>query len=166
VNAAQKLSGDADFSIPQRTVAFAAKIESLVKNATDNGATFLYGDGSRDNSRVSPMLLENVDKNMDIADMESFGPVCYISEVESAEAAVQLINSGKYGLSTSIWSQNTLRAISLARAVESGAVHINGITVHDAPDVPHGGVKESGYGRFNSRWGLAEFRYVKTITLA
>lgn len=165
VTAAESLAKDPDMAIPQRTPQFADKIEKLIKSATDKGAKLVYGNGTRDNSSITPTLLEGVDPTMEIHDMETFGPVSYFSVVDSAEEAIEIINRGKYGLSSSIFCQNPVRAVNLARSVESGAVHINSPTVHDEADIPHGGVKESGFGRFNSKWGISEFSYVKTITM-
>ncbi|RFU28223.1 hypothetical protein B7463_g8100, partial [Scytalidium lignicola] len=84
---------------------------------------------------------------------------------ETEEEAIKIANDTEYGLSGSIFSKNVANAIKLARKIETGACHINAMTLHDEPWLPHGGYKSSGFGRFGSQWGIDEFLQVKTITV-
>lgn len=159
---AEKSKGD---SLPQRTSAFAGRIESLLKDADSKGAQLVYGSISRNHAFLEPVIFAEVTPDHQIYDTETFGPAFYVNRVESIEEAIDCVNSSDYGLSCGLWGHNDLEAINIARRLDTGAVHINGMTVHDEPNLPHGGVKLSGYGRFNSVWGLGEFQYTKTITM-
>lgn len=150
---------------PQRTAEFAKKIELLLKNAHAKGAQLLYGDIKRSDSYLEPVIFAQVDHGNDLRETESFGPTFYINQVDDVAEAIESVNHSAYGLSCGIWAHSDLEAIRIARELDTGAVHINGMTVHDEANLPHGGVKLSGYGRFNSVWGLNEFQYSKTITL-
>lgn len=150
---------------PQRTALFAEKIEALFKNAQAKGAQLIYGDIKRTDSFLEPVIFAQVDHGNDLRETESFGPTFYINQVDDVSEAIESVNHSAYGLSCGVWANNDLDAINIARELDTGAVHINGMTIHDEPNLPHGGVKLSGYGRFNSVWGINEFLYPKTITL-
>lgn len=152
-------------SLPQRTVAFAERIETLTKEAESQGCKVIYGKVSRKDAFLHPVIFADVAPDVSIHDTETFGPVFYINKVESVDQAIECVNASDYGLSCGLWATSDLLAIEIARKLDTGAVHINGMTVHDEPNLPHGGVKSSGFGRFNSVWGLSEFQYTKTITL-
>jgi vanillin dehydrogenase len=85
--------------------------------------------------------------------------------VKDDEEAVRIANDTDYGLSSAVFSQNIARAWNLARQVESGICHINGPTVHDEPQMPFGGMKASGYGRFGGKSAIEEFTVLRWITL-
>ncbi|MGI0093126.1 MAG: aldehyde dehydrogenase family protein, partial [Nitrosotalea sp.] len=76
--------------------------------------------------------------------------------------AVRLANSSQYGLGASIWTQNLDKADKLSRLVESGIVTVTNVVISD-PRVPFGGVKQSGFGRELSRYGMLEFVNVKSV---
>jgi acyl-CoA reductase-like NAD-dependent aldehyde dehydrogenase len=96
---------------------------------------------------------------------ESFGPVVAVIRVKDEAAAIAAANDSEYGLSSAIFSRNIPRALALARNINSGICHINGPTVHDEPQMPFGGVKASGYGRFGGQAGIAEFTDLRWITI-
>ncbi|CUM51999.1 unnamed protein product [Debaryomyces tyrocola] len=152
--------------LPQRSLNQAKKIESLLRNAIDNDTKILCGRIFRHDAYIEPIIIGDVSEEVDIYDNETFGPVFYINKVSDVSDAIKKVNSSRYGLSSAIWCSDVLQGLEIARDIESGAVHINGKTVHDESTLPHGGVKESGFGRFNSSWGLQEFQYTKVITLA
>lgn len=156
---------DAMKGLPQRTLLQAERIEGLVKGAVKGGAKLTFGSLERKDCYLEPMILTEVTDDHDLYESETFGPVVFISKVASTAEAVEALNDSDYGLSCSVWSSDILKALELASSIESGAVHINGGTVHDEPTLPHGGRKASGYGRFNSRWGISEFQVAKTITI-
>ena len=94
-----------------------------------------------------------------------FGPVVTIVRVDGDEEALRIANDTEFGLSAAIFSQNFARAWSLAQRVQSGICHINGPTVHDEPQMPFGGVKASGYGRFGGKAAIEEFTMLRWITI-
>lgn len=143
------------------------KNHKLVKDATSKGASLVYGDPDKDDSsatRMRPIILEKVTRDMDIYYGESFGPTVSLFEVETEEEAIDMANDTEYGLTSAVFTEDLRRAMRFARAIETGAVHINGMSVHDESALPHGGAKASGYGRFNATHGLEEWVRTKTIT--
>ncbi|KAF3102167.1 hypothetical protein TWF569_009116 [Orbilia oligospora] len=120
------------------------------------------------NSSLPPLFLTKVTQEMEIYNTESFGPVFCILEYEddNVDKAVKMANDLEVGLSVSIFSADEDEAMNIAGEIDSGAVHINHMTVYDNPAFPHGGVKASGFGRFGGKWGIEEFTYIKTITAA
>ena len=93
---------------------------------------------------------------MAIYQTESFGPSVSMFSSETEAEALELVNDTEYCLSET--------GLRMSRQTESGAVHIDSMTVHDQYPLPHGGVKSSGFGRFNEYQGLDEFLYSKTVT--
>lgn len=145
------------------------KNQKLMQDAKDKGAKILYGDvAARETNsyRMRPIVVADVTKEMDIYYTESFGPTVSLLTVDSDEAAVELANDTEYGLSGAIFTEDLGRGIRLARQIDSGAIHINQMSVHDEASLPHGGVKKSGWGRFNSQNGFEEFLKLKTVTWA
>lgn len=143
------------------------KNQALREDAEKKGAKVLYGDvGAKEESefRLRPMIVSDVTKEMDIFYTESFGPTVSLIAVDSDEHAVEIANDTEYGLSGAVFTENLGRGLRIAREVESGAIHINSMSVHDEAALPHGGVKKSGWGRFNAQWGLEEFLKLKTVT--
>jgi acyl-CoA reductase-like NAD-dependent aldehyde dehydrogenase len=110
-------------------------------------------------------VIDHVTPDMRLYRDESFGPVVAVIRVKDEAAAVAAANDSEYGLSSAIFSRNIPRALALARNIRSGICHINGPTVHDEPQMPFGGVKASGYGRFGGQAGIAEFTDLRWITI-
>lgn len=139
----------------------------LVKDALAKGAEVLVGSHEQDHqapgTHMAPVVVKGVTASMDMYSTESFGPTVSIIEVETEEEALRLANDTEYGLSSAVFTEDLRRGLRLARGIESGAVHINGMTVHDETSLPHGGAKSSGYGRFGSA-GLEEWVRTKTVT--
>ncbi|NEI39150.1 aldehyde dehydrogenase family protein, partial [Rhizobium leguminosarum] len=81
------------------------------------------------------------------------------------EEAIRIANDTEYGLSSAVFSRNVQRAMAVAARIESGICHINGPTVHDEAQMPFGGVKGSGYGRFGGKAAIAEFTDLRWITV-
>ena len=110
-------------------------------------------------------MLDKVTPSMRIYAEESFGPVVTIVRVGSIDEAVRVANDTEYGLSSAVFGRDVVRAMAVARRIESGICHVNGPTVHDEAQMPFGGVKESGYGRFGGKAGIAEFTDLRWITV-
>lgn len=143
------------------------KNKSLVKDSVSKGASILHGDPNVEEAsktRLRPIIIKDVSKDMDIYKTESFGPTVSLLPIETEEEAIELANDTEYGLSASVFTEDLRRGLRIAREIESGAVHINNMTIHDESALPHGGIKSSGYGRFNATFGLSEWVKSKTIT--
>ena len=143
----------------------ADKVTSLVNDAVKKGAKVVIGSASSEKSVIQPVVLEGTTPQMDIYSQEIFGPAMTLNRFSTTQEAIEWANSSEYGLAASIYGSNEAECWSIAKEIESGQVHINGSTVHDAQTVPHGGLKKSGYGRFNGLEGLREFSTTKTITI-
>ncbi|KAH0842246.1 Vanillin dehydrogenase [Fonsecaea pedrosoi] len=143
----------------------AKRTESLVEEAVEQGAHLEFGHAARLNASLQPTILSGVTKDMALFYTESFGPTISLTIVDTVDEAVSLANDSEYGLSASIFSQNIPKALRCAKRIETGACHINAMTIHDEPFLPHGGAKESGFGRFGGQWGMDEFLQVRTITI-
>ena len=96
---------------------------------------------------------------------ESFGPQVSITRVDSADEAVRLANDTEYGLAAAVFTSDLAAGLDIARRLESGICHVNGPTVHDEGQMPFGGVKASGYGRFGGRAGIDAFTELRWITV-
>ncbi|OJJ07762.1 hypothetical protein ASPVEDRAFT_33953 [Aspergillus versicolor CBS 583.65] len=108
------------------------------------------------------VILTDVQPSMRIYHEESFGPAVSLIPYENDDEALRIANDTDYGLSSAIFTRDLRKAIRLAKRIETGAVHINNMTVHDEVVLPHGGAKSSGFGRFNT--GLEEWLRIKNIT--
>lgn len=146
----------------------ASKIDRLVENAVEKGANLLCGSPAQGESLSRParlpVVVENITPEMDIYLTESFGPLVSLFYVDTEEEALRLANDTEYGLSSAVFTEDLRRGLRFARGLETGAVHINSMTIHDESALPHGGAKSSGYGRFNSSRGLDEWVRTKTVT--
>jgi vanillin dehydrogenase len=142
----------------------AERVETLVQDAVAHGAAVRSG-GRRDGTIMDATILDRVTPDMRIYHEESFGPVaCVLRATDEAEA-VRLANDTEYGLAAAVFSRDISRGLSVARRVRSGICHINGLTVHDEAQMPFGGVKASGYGRFGGRAGIDFFTELRWITI-
>ena len=140
------------------------RVLKLVQEATAKGAKVLCG-GETDGTIMKGIVVDKVTPDMSLFREESFGPQVSITRVKSAEEAVKLANDTEYGLSAALFTRDIARGIELARQIESGICHINGPTVHDEAQMPFGGVKASGYGRFGGKAGVNEFTELRWITI-
>ncbi|TBG93679.1 aldehyde dehydrogenase [Rhizobium leguminosarum] len=142
----------------------AKKMDELIADATAKGAKLVAG-GKRSGTVVEATLLDHVTPEMRVYAEESFGPVKPIIRVTSEEEAIRIANDSEYGLSSAVFSRNVQRAMAVAARIESGICHINGPTVHDEAQMPFGGVKGSGYGRFGGKAAIAEFTDLRWMTV-
>lgn len=140
------------------------RCNALIDDALAHGAKLVCG-GKAESTLMPATLLDHVTPAMRIYHDESFGPVKPIVRVRGDEAAIASANDNPYGLSSAVFSRDSARALNVASKIESGICHINGPTVHDEAHMPFGGVKESGFGRFGGKAGIAEFTELRWITL-
>ncbi|KAL4871593.1 hypothetical protein BDV12DRAFT_24772 [Aspergillus spectabilis] len=143
------------------------KNRALVDDALSKGAGVVFGDPKSSESNANslrPVIVGGITKEMDLYATESFGPTVSLIVVDSEEEAIELANDTVYGLTSAVFTTNLFRGLRVAKQIESGAVHINSMTVHDEPTLPHGGWKSSGFGRFGGTAGYDEWLQTKTIT--
>ncbi|WP_353192734.1 aldehyde dehydrogenase [Pandoraea pnomenusa] len=140
------------------------RCNALIDDALAKGAKLLCG-GRATSTLMPATLLDHVTPDMLIYTEESFGPVKGIVRVKDDEAAIACANDNAYGLSSAVFSRDIARALGVAKRIESGICHINGPTVHDEAQMPFGGVKSSGWGRFGGKAGIHEFTDLRWMTV-
>ena len=109
-------------------------------------------------------LVDKVTPDMKLFRDESFGPVVGIIRARDEAHAIELANDTEYGLSSAVFTRDTARGIKVARQIHSGICHVNASTVSDEPQMPFGGTKASGYGRFGGKAGIDSFTEMRWIT--
>jgi acyl-CoA reductase-like NAD-dependent aldehyde dehydrogenase len=139
-------------------------VRTRVEDAVQKGAKLLAG-GEAVGACYQATLLADVPADSDFAKHETFGPVAAIEVVEDADEAVERANATAYGLSSGIITQDADRGLALAQRIEAGIVHVNDQTVGDEPQMPFGGVKDSGFGRFGGGAVVDEFTELRWITV-
>jgi acyl-CoA reductase-like NAD-dependent aldehyde dehydrogenase len=142
----------------------ADRLRSLIEGAVKQGATLSVG-GTIEGAVAQATLLDKVTPAMRIYREESFGPVVSVVRVHGDDEAIAVANDTEYGLSAAIFSKDVARALRLASRIQSGICHINGPTVHDEAQMPFGGVRASGYGRFGGKAAVDEFTELRWITI-
>jgi benzaldehyde dehydrogenase (NAD) len=140
------------------------RIKRLVADAEKHGARVLVG-GAAAGTIMHGIVVDDVTPAMSLFREESFGPQVSITRVDSVDEAVRLANDTEYGLSAAVFTGNLARGLEIARRLESGICHVNGPTVHDEAQMPFGGVKGSGYGRFGGKAGIDAFTELRWITV-
>jgi benzaldehyde dehydrogenase (NAD) len=140
------------------------RCNALIDDAVAKGAKVVCG-GKADNTLMPATLIDFVTPNMMIYSEETFGPVKAIVRVDGEDAAVACANDNAFGLSAAVFTRDTARGWRVAQRIESGICHVNGPTVHDEAQMPFGGVKGSGWGRFGGRAGIEAFSELRWITV-
>jgi len=140
------------------------RCNALIDDALAQGATLVCG-GKADSTLMPATVLDHVTPQMRIYREESFAPVKPIVRVNGVEEAIACANDNEFGLSAAVFGRDVARAWNVAARIESGICHVNGPTVHDEGQMPFGGVKNSGYGRFGGMAGVREFTDLRWITV-
>jgi succinate-semialdehyde dehydrogenase/glutarate-semialdehyde dehydrogenase len=156
---------DADTQVgPLATESGVEDVERYVKDAVAKGATVLVGGKRVDRPGwfYEPTLLTDITPEMDLYFEEVFGPVAALFTVDSLDEALEIANSHPYGLGANLWSEDEEERARFVRDIASGMAFINGM-VTSYPDLPFGGVKQSGYGRELTEVGMREFMNAKTV---
>jgi acyl-CoA reductase-like NAD-dependent aldehyde dehydrogenase len=141
-----------------------AKVKAGIAKAVAMGARVVAG-GNADGRCFEPTVLINVPTNAPIYCEEVFGPVVLIEPFDDEQDAVQKANGSDYGLSASIMSRDAWRAITLGGQIQAGMVNVNGPTMGGEPQIPFGGVKDSGWARFG-RWAIDIFSDLNLVTVS
>ena len=140
------------------------RCNALIDDAVAKGAVMVCG--SKATSTLMPAtVLDRVTSSMRIYHEESFGPVKPIVRVNGVDEAVRIANDTEYGLSAAVFGRDIARAWAVAQRIDSGMCHVNGPTVHDEAQMPFGGVKGSGYGRFGGQAGIDAFTDLRWVTV-
>ena len=142
----------------------AEKMDALIADATAKGAKIKAG-GKRTGTVVEATVLDGVKAGMRIYSEESFGPVKSVIRVKGEDEAIRVANDTEYGLSSAVFSRDIQRALRVAGQIEAGICHINGPTLNDEAQMPFGGVKGSGFGRFGGKAAINEFTDLRWITI-
>jgi vanillin dehydrogenase len=121
--------------------------------------------GHRSGTIVEATVVDYVTPDMRLYQEESFGPVKPIVRVRGVDEAVRVANDTEYGLAAAVFGRDIQRALAVSKRIESGICHINGPTVADEAQMPFGGVKGSGYGRFGGEAVINEFTEFRWITI-
>lgn len=147
----------ADISIVERC-------NALIDDALAQGGRLVTG-GKADGVLMPATLIDHVTPSMRLYREEAFGPVMGIVRVSGVDEAVACANDNDYGLAAAVFGRDVGRAIAVAGRIESGVCHVNGPTVHDEAQMPFGGIKDSGIGRFGGKAGVDAFTDLRWITV-
>jgi acyl-CoA reductase-like NAD-dependent aldehyde dehydrogenase len=139
-------------------------VQDLVADAVAAGAVQVNG-GEANGVLMPATVVDRVTPAMRLFREESFGPVVGVIRARDEEHAIALANDTEYGLSASVFTRDIARGLKVARRIQSGICHVNGPTVHDEAQMPFGGVKASGYGRFGGKAGIDAFTELRWITV-
>jgi acyl-CoA reductase-like NAD-dependent aldehyde dehydrogenase len=140
------------------------RINALIDDAVTKGADLAVG-GHADGASMPATIIDRVRPDMTIYDQETFGPITTVVRVNGVEEAIQVANDTEYGLAASVFGGDSGRAFEVALRIDAGHVHVNGATVANEAQAPYGGMKASGYGRFDGRAVINEFTELKWITI-
>jgi succinate-semialdehyde dehydrogenase / glutarate-semialdehyde dehydrogenase len=144
---------------------FVENLEKILAGARNEGAkTCVYGAECEKGFFFRPALIPAASIDMEVCNVEVFGPIAPVIKVKDEEEAVKIANSTEFGLGAEVWSGNLERAERLAKRIRSGFVAINGMVRSD-PRLPFGGAKKSGIGRELSHYGLKQFVNIKTVVV-
>jgi acyl-CoA reductase-like NAD-dependent aldehyde dehydrogenase len=139
-------------------------VRSLIDEAIADGAVQVNG-GEADGVIMPAHVIDKVTPAMKLFRDESFGPVVAVVRARDEAHAIELANDTEYGLSAAVFTRDTARGLKVARQIKSGICHVNGPTVHDEAQMPFGGTKASGYGRFGGKAGIDAFTELRWITI-
>jgi acyl-CoA reductase-like NAD-dependent aldehyde dehydrogenase len=147
------------------------RVISLIESGTHDGARAVAG-GARSRKPelargffVEPTLLDQVEPGSLVEQEEIFGPVLTVTTFETLEEAIRIANGTPYGLVSGIWTNDLKKALTLATAVKSGQVRINGYSVEGSIGLPFGGFKKSGFGREQGMEAIANYTQLKNVMI-
>jgi len=149
---------------PLATVSGLRDVKELVDDAKAKGARVLCGGEAPEESGYfyPATVIDQITPDMRLTMEETFGPVASVYKVSSREEAVKIANQTTFGLSSAVWTTDVEEEAYFVRELEAGAVFVNGMTI-SYPELPFGGIKDSGFGRELSDVGIKEFCNLKTV---
>ncbi|HEX8243206.1 MAG TPA: aldehyde dehydrogenase family protein, partial [Longimicrobium sp.] len=162
-----RVGGDGEYDVgrlifpPQQAI-----IQGTVDDAIAKGARVVLGGKtvSGDGPVYAPTLIVDATPEMALNTRETFGPVLPLVRVKDEDEAVRIANSGPYGLNASVWTRSRAKGRRIAGRLHAGMVMVNDVLINfGIPELPYGGVKESGFGRMMGDEGLLEFSQVKAV---
>lgn len=133
---------------------------NLIKDATNKGAKVIAGGIRKKGLFIEPTILCNIDSSMDIFSSEIFGPIAAIYKFNSESEVIEMANNTKYGLASYFYGRDYKLIWRVAEALEFGMVGIN-TGLMSTVAAPFGGIKESGFGREGSKYGIDEYLNIK-----
>ena len=139
-------------------------VAGRVNEAVSKGARILAG-GEAVGPCFQATLLADVPADSEFATQETFGPVAAVEIVADTDEAIRRANATSYGLASGIITKDPDKGMAIAQRLEAGIVHINDQPVHDEPQMPFGGVKDSGWGRFGGTAAIEEFTELRWVTV-
>lgn len=140
------------------------KVERHIADATAKGATVLLGGRPKDGLFFEPTVLGGATADMALAHEETFGPVAPLFKFDTVDDAIALANATEFGLASYFYARDLSRVFKVAEALETGMVGINtGLISTEL--APFGGVKQSGFGREGSKYGIEDYLEVKYLCL-
>lgn len=140
------------------------KALQYIGDAKAEGATCAL-EGQRVGNVLTPYVFTDVDNSSKLAQTELFAPIATIIKATTDNEAIEIANDTTHGLSSSIFTSDLVRGEELALQIDSGMTHVNDQTVNDAPNIPFGGNKASGLGRFGNPWVVEEFTVTKWVSV-
>ena len=149
---------------PLATASGLRDVKELVDDAKAKGARVLCGGEAPEGSGYfyPATVIDQITPDMRLTMEETFGPVASVYRVASREEAVKIANQTTFGLSSAVWTTDVEEEAYFVRELEAGAVFVNGMTI-SYPELPFGGIKDSGFGRELSDAGIKEFCNLKTV---
>lgn len=139
------------------------KALGYIESAKNGGAVPLL-EGTLEGNVLTPSVFKDVKNTSEVAKSEMFAPIALIIKAGSDEEAIEIANESTGGLSSSIITSDLKKGEKYSLEIEAGMTHVNDQTVNDAPNVPFGGNKESGVGRFGNPWVVDEFTSSKWVS--
>lgn len=156
-------AGDAELGAMVSEAA-ARRIDDLIADAREQGARIIT-KGLRQGTVMPPTIVDKVTPLMKIYAEESFGPVTTVVHAAGISECIRIANDTGYGLSAAVFAEDIAQATWVAGQLQTGICHINGPTVHDEPQMPFGGTKASGFGRFGGTAGIDAFTELRWISI-
>lgn len=139
-------------------------LKEKIAQAQKEGANMILS-GDIKGQVVPPHIFTDVTREMDLSRNEVFGPLVGIIRAKDEDDALSIANDSMYGLSSAVFTQDMAKGLRFARSIRAGMTHINDVSVNDESNVPFGGEKNSGIGRFNGEWVLEEFTRTHWISM-
>ncbi len=140
------------------------KALNIIQEAKNEG-TKMALEGKREGNILTPFVFVDVDNSSKLAQSELFAPVAVMIKAETDEEAIRVASETEYGLSSAIFTSDLAKGEKYALQIESGMTHINDQTINDSPNIPFGGNKASGLGRFGNPWIVEEFTATKWVSI-